>query len=137
MVALLIAQATQAVTPDVASLSSPRLFQIVSAVSESGKTRLTPCLHEGCLAIHTEKSLPPNGSAPFEDRGEENASDEVCLASQHLAPQLTVGETGSSHNSYHVSFETDMHSGRLGSSSVSDPVPCSSVLIHSLCRMTC
>ena len=68
MVALLIAEATQAVTPDVASLSSTRLFQIVRAVAESGKSRLTPCLHVGCLTIHTEKFLPPNGSAPFEDR---------------------------------------------------------------------
>ena len=30
-----------------------------------------------------------------------------------------------------------VHSGRLGSSCVSDPIPWSSALIHLLCRMTC
>jgi hypothetical protein len=62
------------------------------------------------------------------------AIQEVCLA---LASQLTVNEAGNSHKSQHVPFDLDLLSGRAGSSYASDPVPCSSALIHSLCRMTC
>ncbi|MGZ3382117.1 MAG: hypothetical protein ACXVBB_17880 [Isosphaeraceae bacterium] len=140
MVALLFAEATQAVTPDIASLTSIRLFQIVGAIAKRGESRVTPRLHVYCLAIHTEKSLPPNGSVPLEDRSEESAPDEFCLASFQLASQHTVNEAGNSHKSEHVPFDLDMlsvHSGRLGSSCVSDPIPWSCALIHLLCRMTC
>jgi hypothetical protein len=136
MVALLVAEATQAVTPDIASLASIRLLQIVRAIAERGESRVTHTLHVGCLTIHTEKSLPPNGSVPFED----SSPDEVCPASYELASQLTVNEAGNSYKSQHVPFDLDflsVHSGRAGSSYASDPVPCSSALIHSLCRMTC
>ena len=137
MVALLVAEAIQAVTPDIASLASTRLFQIIGAIAERGESRVTHRLHVGCLTIHTEKSPPPNGSVPFEDTSEESAPDEVCLA---LAPQLPVNEAGNSHKSQHVPFDLDIlsvHSGRLGSSCVSDPIPWSCALIHLLCRMTC
>ncbi|MGO8900732.1 MAG: hypothetical protein ACLQU5_20630 [Isosphaeraceae bacterium] len=140
MVALLFAEAIQAVTPDIASVTSIRLFQIVEAIAERGESRTTPRLHEGCLTTHTEKSPPPNGSVPFEDRSEESAPDEVCLASFQLASQLPVNEAGYSHKSQLVPFDPDMlsvHSGRLDSSYVSDPIPWSCALIHSLCRMTC
>jgi len=140
MVALLLAEVIQAVTPDTDSLASTRLFQIVGALAERGESRVTHRLHVDCFTIHTEKSLPPNGSVPFEDRSEESAPDEVCFASYQLASQLAVNEAGNPYKSDHVPFDLDMlsvHSGRLGSSCVSDPVPCSSALIHSLCRMTC
>src|SRR5271157_3209369 len=140
MVALLVAEATQAVTPDMASLASTRLFQIVEAIAERGESRANHRLRVGCLAIHTERAAPPNGSVPFEDRSEESASDEVCLASYELASHLTVNEAGNSPKSQHVPFDLDLlsvHSGRIGSSYASEPVPCSSALIHSLCRMTC
>ena len=140
MVALLVAEATQAITPDIASLASTRFFQIVGAIAERGASPVTLTLHVGCLPIHTEKSTPPNGTVPFEDRSEDSDPDEVCLASYQLAPQLPVNEAGDSHKSKHVPFDLDMlsvRSDRLGSSCVSDPVPCSSTLIHSLCRMTC
>ena len=45
MVALLFAEATQAVTPDIASLTSIRLFQIVGAIAERGESRVTHRLH--------------------------------------------------------------------------------------------
>ncbi len=137
MVALLVAEATQAVTPDIASLASTRLFQIVGAIAKRGESRVTHRPHVGCLMNHTEKSPAPSGSVPLEEGNQESAPDEVCLA---LAPQLPVNEAGNSHKSKHVQFDLHMlsvHSGRLGSACVSDPVPCSSALIHSLCRMTC
>ena len=83
MVALLVAEAIQAVTPDIASLASTRLFQIVGAIAERGESRVTHRLHVGCLTIHTEKFPPPNGTVPFEDRSEDSAPDEVCLALRH------------------------------------------------------
>ncbi len=134
MVALLVAEAIQAVTPDIASLASTRLFQIVGTIAERGESPVTHTLHVGCLTTHTDKLPPPNGTVPFEDTSEESAPDEVCLA---LAPQLPVNEAGNSHKSQHVPFDLDLLSGRAGSSYASDPVPCSSALIHSLCRMTC
>ena len=140
MFALLVAEATQAVTPDIASLASTRIFQIIGANAERAESRVTHRLHEGCLAIHTEKSPPPNGSVPLEDRSEESAPDEVCLASYQQASQLPVNEAGNPYKSDHVPFDLDMlsvHSGRLDSSHVSDPIPWSCALIHSLCRMTC
>ena len=140
MVALLAAEAVQAITPDIASLASTKLFKNVVAIAECGQSRVTHRLHAGCFTIHTEKSLPPNDSVPFVDRSEESAPDEVCLASYRLASQLPENEAGNSHESHHVPFDLDMlsvHSGRLGSSCVLDPVPCGSALIYSLCRMTC
>ncbi len=140
MVALLVAEAIQAVTPDIASLASTRLFQIVGTIAERGESPVTHTLHVACLTTHTEKLPLPNGSVPFEDRSEDSAPDEVCPASYELASQLTVNEAGNSYKSQHVPFDLDLlsvHSGRAGSSYASDPVPCSSALIHSLCRMTC
>jgi len=140
MVALLVAEATQAVTPDIASLASSRLFQIVEAIAEGGES---PAIHHrngGCLAIHTEILPPLNGPVPFEDESEESAPDEVCLASYEPASQLTVNEEEDSPESQHVPFDLHLlsvHSGHPGSSYASLPVPCSSALIHSLCRMTC
>ena len=140
MFALLVAEATQAVTPDIASLASTRLFQIVAAIAERGESRVTVRLHLEFLAVHTEKSIPPNGSAPLKDRSQENEPDEVCLASRPLAPQLPVNQAEESHRWHPVPFDRDrlsVHSGRLRSSCVSDPVPSSSALVHLLCRMTC
>ncbi len=140
MVALLIAEVTQAVTPDTDSLASTRLFQIIEAIAEREESRVIPPLHVDRLRTHNEKFPPPNGSIPFEDRDEESAPDEVCFASQPLAPQLPENEAGNLHKSHHVPFDLDMlsvHSGRLDSSCVSDPVLSSCTLIHSLCRMTC
>jgi hypothetical protein len=140
MVALLVAEVTQAVTPDIASLASTRLFHIVEAIAERGDSRATPRLHAGCLMTHNEEFPLPNSSIPLEDKDEESAPDEVCLASYELASELTVNEAGNSPKSRHVPFDLDLlsvHSGRIGSSYASLPVPCSSAPIHSLCRMTC
>jgi hypothetical protein len=140
MVALLIAEVTQAVTPDTDSLASTRLFRIIEAIAEREESRVIALLHVDRLTTHNEKFPPPNGSIPFEDRNEESAPDEVCLASQPLAPQLPENEAGNLHKSHHVPFDLDMlsvQSGRLGSSYASDPIPRGCALFHSLCRMTC
>lgn len=140
MVALLVAEAIQAVTPDVASLASTRLLQIVAAITERGESLVTHRLHAGRLAIHTEKSLPPTDSVPLKDRSQESEPDEVCLASYQWGSELTVEEAGNPRKSQHGRFEFDLPSvqaGRHLSSCVSGPVPYSSTLIHSLCRMTC
>ncbi len=140
MVALLVAEVIQAVTPDIASLASTRLFQIVEAIAERQESPVIPPLHVDRLATHNAKSPPPNGSTPFEDRDEESAPDEVCLASYELASQLTVNEAGNSPKSQHVPFDLallSVHSGGPGLSYASLPVPCSPALIHSLCRMNC
>ncbi len=42
MVALLVAEATQAVTPDIASLAFSRLFQIVAALAARGESPANP-----------------------------------------------------------------------------------------------
>ena len=105
MVALLVAEAIQAVTPDIASLASTRLFQIVGTIAERRESPVTHTLHVGCLTTHTEKRPPPNGTVPFEDTSEKSAPDEVCLA---LASQLTVNEAGNSHKSQHVPFDLDL-----------------------------
>jgi len=90
--------------------------------------------------IHNQNDALPNGPFPFEDRSEESASDEVCLATYELGSLLTDNEAGDSSESQHVPFDLDLlslHSGRTGSTYVSLPVPSSSALIHTLCRMTC
>jgi|SRR5208337_5404682 len=140
MVALMIAEVTQAVTPDTDSLASTRLFRIIGTIAEREESRVIAPLHVDRPTTHNVKFPPPNGSIPFEDRDEESAPDEACLPSYQLASQLTVNAAGNSHKSQHVPFDLHMlsvHSGRLDSSCVSDPVLCSSALIHSLCRMTC
>jgi len=140
VVVLLVAEATQAVTPDTVSLASARLFQIVGAIAERGESWVTHCQPVRYLTIRTETSPPPAGSVPLEDRSQENEPDQVCLASFHLGSQLPGNDAGKSHKSIHVAFDPDklsVRSDRLGSSYVSDPVPWSCALIHSLCRMTC
>src|SRR5271157_156005 len=136
MVALLIAEVTQAVTPDTDSLASTRLFRIIEAIAEREESRVIALLHVDRLTTHNEKFPPPNGSIPFEDRNEESAPDEVCLTSQPLAPQLPENEAGNLHKSQHVPFDLDLlsvQSGRAGSSYVSDPIPRGCALFHSLC----
>lgn len=140
MVALLVAVATQAVTPDISSLASTRLFLIVATIAERGETGVKYRLQPGCLTTHNAKSPAPNGSLPLEDRSEESAPDEVCLVSYQVGSDLQLNEAGNSHKSHHVPFELEMpsmHSGRPRSSNVFEPVPCNSGLIYSLCRMTC
>jgi hypothetical protein len=140
MVALLVAEATQAVTPDIASLASTRLFLIVATIAERGESGDTYRLQPGCLTTHNANSPAPNGSLPLEDRSEESAPDEICLASYRLGFELELNETGKSHKAPDVPFELEMppmHAGRRGSSCAFGPVPCTSGLIHSLCRMTC
>jgi hypothetical protein len=140
VVVLLFAEATQAVTPDVASLASSRLFQIVGAIADRGESWVTHCQPVRDLTIRTATSPPPAGSVPLEDRSQENEPDQVCLASCRLGFQLPGNEAGKSHKSQHVAFDPDklwVRSGRLGSACVSDPVPWSCALIYSLCRMTC
>ncbi len=140
MVALLVAEATQAVTPDIASLASSRLFQIVAALAAHGESLANPRLNVACRAIHTEQAPPPSGSAPFGDQNEESAPDEVCLASCQPAFQLPVDEAGNAPMSHHLPLNLVMlslHPGRSVSSYASLPVPRGPALIHSLCRMTC
>jgi hypothetical protein len=140
MVALLIAEATQAVTPDIASLASTMLFHIVEAIIQRGESRANHCPNVGCLTIHTEKSPPHNGAIPLEGGSDVSAPEEVCLASFKVASRLGSIEAVNSHKSGHVPFEPDLlsvHSGRPGLTYPLELVPCSSALIHSLCRMTC
>src|SRR5208337_1509285 len=140
MVALLVAEATQAVTPDTASLASTRLFQSVGAVAERGESRVSHRLRVGCLSNHTEESPPPNGMVPFDDRSEDCAPDEVCPSCFRQAYQLPGSESGKPSKSKQIAFDPDMllaQSGWLDSSRVSERVRCSSALIHTLCRMTC
>lgn len=140
LVALLVVQATQAITPDIASLASTRLLQIVAVVVERGESQANLCLYAGCITLHNEQIAPPKGPVPFEDRSEESAPDEVCLASYETACQLTAYQGDNSAESQPVRFDLallSLHSDRIGSSYVSQPLSCNSVRIHSLCRMTC
>ncbi len=140
MVAVLVAQATQAVTPDLASLASTRLFQIIEAIAERGESGVITSLHLDWLTPHHENSGPTNGPLPLEDRDEESAPDEVCLASYERASQLKVNKADNSPEWQHVPFDLDLHSvhsGLPGSAYAFEPVPCSSALIHSLCRINC
>ena len=119
----------------------PRIHQALSDRRDYRRTRKIPGNPYPARWLPHDshkKSPPPNGTVPFEDTSEESAPDEVCLAS-YLASQLTANEAGNSHKSQHVPFDLDLLSvpRSPGSSYASDPVPFSSALIHSLCRMTC
>jgi hypothetical protein len=138
--ALLVVEVAQALTPDTASLASGRLFQILETIAEGGMPWLLSRLHVDCFTTYNGEFRPPNGSVPFEDRDEDCAPDEVCLASYQLGSELTVNEAGNSPESHHVRFDLallSVRSGRPGSSYASELIPCSSALILSLCRMNC
>lgn len=140
MVALLVAEAVQAVTPDTASLTSTRLVQMIESIAGGGGSWLLPRPHVDCCTTYNGEFRPPKGSIPFEERDEDSAPDEVCLASYQLGSELTVNEAGNSPESHHIPFDLALlpvRPGRPGSSYASEPVPCSPALIHSLCRMNC
>ncbi len=139
MVVLLIAEAMQAITPDIASLASTRLLQITMAFVDSEQSGLTRP-HVNLLRIQSESFPPSERSVPLDDRSRETAPDEVCLASFQLASRLPVNHVGQASRSWQFAFSPGLcppNSGWPRSARVFDPIPPSSLLIHSLCRMTC
>lgn len=136
--ALLVAEATQAITPDLTSLVSARLFHIVRAVAEfadSGRT----------LSDLISPEIPPrdrpltNGSVPREDNRSDH-SDEVCLASFQGTPSVAgkhahdddVRLVGFTFNPDEFLRQTP---GPRSLTRLATAVPAR--LIHTLCRMNC
>jgi hypothetical protein len=133
---LLMAETIQAVTPDLASISSTRLVQMVGYLAEHGASCSIGFLDREHDLGPTKTSIPPLGSVPLQD----DEPDEVCLASFTTSAQLTSHATGNAYS--HVRFPFDLarpsvpsgchttqDSARLAGSNPS--------LIHSLCRLTC
>ena len=140
MVVLMVAEVTQGITPDTGSVASARLFEIIEAMAGRDELRTTRRLDEGSFTTPTDKLPPPSSPFPFEDRDEENAPDEVCLAAFELASQLTDNEVGDTPESHFVPFDPSLLSMRSccpGSSYDTEPVPSSSARVRSLCRMNC
>ncbi len=139
VVVLLIAEAMQAITPDIASLASTRLFRITMAFVDSEQSGLSRP-HLDLLRIQLENSPPFDRSVPLDDRSRETAPDEVCLASFELALRIPVSQAGEASSPWQFAFNSGLclpNSGWPLPARVSDPIPSSSMLIHSLCRMTC
>ena len=139
LVALLVAQSIQAITPDIASLASPRLPRIISALAERGESHPSRSVL-GCFPFERQKTLPPNAFVPFEDRNQENAPDEVCSVYSRWTCKVSAGKAGSFTGTKHAVFgdcKLSAAAGSLELLTARDAMTSSLDLIHSLCRMTC
>ncbi len=139
LVALLVAEAIQAITPDIASLASTRLPRIIQALAERGESHVSRSLLV-CFHFDRQKSLPAHGSVPSEDRNQESAPDEVCTACSSRICELPGGEADNSTWMKHAAFNACVLSAQadwLEFSTARDTILSSCDLIHSLCRMTC
>ena len=137
LILLLFAETIQGLTPDLSSLASTRLLQLVEPTIGRGVTWAVCFLEGRHPPLRTETTpLPHKSSDPAEDE----QPDEVCLASFSTAPQLTGDAAGDPRKRAHFTCEPvqpPIRSGWLSLSEFFHSAGKHHSLIRSLCRMTC
>jgi hypothetical protein len=136
LLGLLIAEATQGLTPDIASLTSTRLVQVIHSIVD----REASCLLGFLVGRHApacSKTMPrANESLPWED----SEADEVCLASFPTGARLVGDASGDARKTERFTFAPDgarLQAGCLAWADCAFVTGGSHSLIHSLCRLTC
>jgi hypothetical protein len=140
MLALLIAQGIQAVTPDLGNLASTRLFLILEEIAERVQALTIAGILDCWHPFQHEKFRTQYGSIPLGESSEEGTSDEVCLASSQRPSLLSVEKSRVSYRARYGPSRSELFSVQLHhrlNSFLSGPVPLSPTSIRSLCRLIC
>jgi hypothetical protein len=134
---LLVAETVQGVTPDLGSVTSTKLAQMVGHLTEPGRFRRIsfPGVKDSSLPSNT--STLPAGSIPIPD----DEPDEVCLAGFKTASQIARDAVGKTKSAMRCPADllslTDLarcHNSRLSARFV---VGRNQPLFHSICCLTC
>ncbi len=139
MIALLVATATQGLTPDPTSVASNKLFDIVGNIADRRESNYFRHIDNCYSGIHTQNSLAPAG-APLRDSSDDDSPDEVCLAVHNQKSVCPVDQTRKSCGSSHTQLDLVVLSVELSCPEsvshcrwISPRTP----LVYTLCRMTC
>jgi hypothetical protein len=132
---LLIAEAMQGLTPDLASVSSARLVRVIDSIAAHDPScafGFRTGLH---VTLFSDTTAWPN-ECPWQD----SEPDEVCLASFPSASKLAEHASGDAHSRSSLAF--DPIKSPVRSICHSSPYFALSAegkhsLIHSICRLTC
>jgi hypothetical protein len=140
MIALLVANATQAITPDIANLASAKLFRILEDLCTRDAGNATVCSSSKGLAEQGGGVRPWRGCAPIDDNADEEEASDVCLVPGiEASPSHLLLRRRAEHSSHvlhalglRVSRSNDLYQAFIPRSAIS-----SRPLIRTLCRMTC
>ncbi len=133
LIVLLIAETVQGCTPDLASVASARLLNIVA---ECGASAIVSLLHSRRAAVPAKTPSPPVSPDPFEDV----EPDEVCLASFGGPARLAGSRARDTRETRLHAAELarpPLRSARCAAADRSFTGRESHPLILSLCRLTC
>jgi hypothetical protein len=133
----LIAETVQGVTPDLASLSSARLFSIIDLSVERGGAWAAGVLAGRTAApTHTEAPSPSEDQSPYQD----SEPDEVCLVSFSRTSRPTDPEVVDFCETEHLKLKlTKPPSPSCGLTMANSSLAAERhhALLSSLCRLTC
>ncbi len=139
LVLLLVAEAIQGVTPDIASVVSPRLYLMAEAILARGEFSSAQLRDGRRVFDRTERAPAPVGSLPFQG-GDDEEADEVCLASEPRSSPARARAKPDSRGARHISSDRGrrpVRSNRSIDPSQAVSFPCAGALSHSCCRLTC
>ena len=134
---LLVAETVQGVTPDLGSVTSTKLAQMVGHLTEPGRIRTIGSRDVTDSVLPSKTSTCPPGSIPIQD----DEPDEVCLASFKTASQITRDAVGKPKSP--TSCPSDLlmltdpsrcHNSQFSARLV---VGRNQPLFHSVCCLTC
>jgi hypothetical protein len=134
---LLVAETVQGVTPDLGSVASTKLAQMVGHLTEPGRFRMIVIPGGKDSSLPSKTSTLPAGSIPIPD----DEPDEVCLAGFKTASQIArdaVGKTNSATRCppdlLSLTDPSRWHNSRFSARSA---VGRNQTLFHSVCCLTC
>jgi hypothetical protein len=136
LILLLLAETIQGLTPDLASLSSTKLVQMVRFLGKYGSAWTIGFMGNYHDLVPDETTLPRSGSAPSGD----DEADEVCLASFTSASQLAGHARENARAQITFSFvltRAPIPSRCRVTSDFAQLVAGNHSIIHALCRLTC
>lgn len=138
LILLLIAETTQGLTPDPASVASTRLLRMIGAGLKRGESWTLCCLNRTSDLIRSESTDVPGPSHPLP--WESTEPDEVCLAWFLTASVLAGASASEAH--FAVRFILRPQSLPISSnwfilSVFSHSAGKNHSLLDSICRLTC
>ena len=135
---LLFAEGTQAVTPDLDSVSSTVLLQIIASQAKARDLQLhsRPCSQRRTHALETQRlviQLPP-----VENGDDDNSADEVCLTAMGQASPLSFKSLQHCRVHYLTSgLQLPSMIVGIASQQLADPGSHNGSLVDCHCRLTC
>ena len=136
LILLLFAETIQAFTPDLASVASARLVQMIEPMVERGGAWVACHLDDRHAPSRTEATPPLEGPVPWRD----TEPDEVCLASFSTASEIAESESVDAQESADLPFRSPQVADPLKAALPGGFLPGDEghrSLLDLLCRLTC